>query len=318
MTVEFQPVPAALAELRRGRMVLVVDDEDRENEGDLIMAAEFATDEDMAFMIRYTSGLLCVAITPERADELRLPPMVSDGDDPRGTAFTVSVDLKNGTSTGVSAADRRATIRALADPCTRPADLSRPGHVFPLRARAGGVLRRAGHTESAVDLCRLAGVTPAGVLAEVTNADGTMARRPELARFAAEHDLVAITVADLVRYRREGTALVRREASGRVPSDHGVFTAVSFYSTVDGCEHLALVLGDVDQTGPGDTEPVLVRGRSRGDRLPAWAGRPRHRALAQVARVHAPGRRARHRRREPRAGTAGRQQGVRRRCADPA
>jgi GTP cyclohydrolase II/3,4-dihydroxy-2-butanone 4-phosphate synthase len=253
----------ALSELRRGRMVLVVDDEDRENEGDLVMAAEKATPEAVAFMIRHTSGLLCVGITDDRADELRLPLMVSDGDDPRGTAFTVSVDLRAGTSTGVSAADRALTIRALVNPATRPGDLCRPGHVFPLRARPGGVLQRAGHTESAVDLCRLAGLEPAGVLAEVTNDDGTMARRPALAHFAAEHDLVSITVADLVRYRREQGSLVRREAAGRVPSEHGEFTAVSFRSFVDGCEHVALVLGDVDQTlaPPGDpnAEPVLVR-----------------------------------------------------------
>ncbi|OLT16171.1 bifunctional 3,4-dihydroxy-2-butanone 4-phosphate synthase/GTP cyclohydrolase II [Pseudonocardia sp. CNS-139] len=252
---------AALAELRRGRLVVVVDDEDRENEGDLIMAAELATPEQIAFMIRHTSGLLCVAVTEERAEELRLPLMVDDGNDPRGTAFTVSVDLKTGTTTGVSASDRARTVRAIADPGTRPADLCRPGHVFPLRARPGGVLQRAGHTESAVDLCRLAGLEPAGVLAEITNEDGTMARRGDLHAFAAEHGLVTIAVADLVRHRRAAETLVRREATGRVPSDHGEFTAVSFRSLTDGVEHVALVLGDVDQrgaTGAG-AEPVLVR-----------------------------------------------------------
>ncbi|MHA6796289.1 bifunctional 3,4-dihydroxy-2-butanone-4-phosphate synthase/GTP cyclohydrolase II [Pseudonocardia bannensis] len=255
-------VEAALAELRRGRMVLVVDDEDRENEGDLIMAAELATPEAMAFMIRHTSGLLCVGITDERADELRLPLMVTDSDDPRGTAFTVSVDLKAGTSTGVSATDRALTIRALVDPATRPEHLSRPGHIFPLRAREGGVLRRAGHTESAVDLCRMAGLYPAGVLSEVTNDDGTMARRPELARFAAEHGLVTVAVADIVRYRRETETLVRREAAGRVPSEYGEFTAITYRSLTDDCEHVALVLGDVNQTGAEGSpagEPVLVR-----------------------------------------------------------
>ena len=262
MLNEFQPVEAALAELRRGRMVLVIDDEDRENEGDLIMAAEFVTAASMAFMIRHTSGLICVGMTAERADELQLPLMVADGDDPRSTAFTVSVDLKASGGTGVSGADRAATIRALADPDARPADLSRPGHVFPLRARAGGVLTRPGHTESAVDLCRLAGLTPTGVLAEVTNDDGTMARRPELARFAADHGLVAITVADLVRHRRDEPTLVCRETSGRIPSEHGTFTAVSFRSPADGGEHVALVLGDVDQTAgvdPQGRRPVLVR-----------------------------------------------------------
>jgi 3,4-dihydroxy 2-butanone 4-phosphate synthase/GTP cyclohydrolase II len=256
-------VEQALAELRRGRMVLVVDDEDRENEGDLIMAAEMATPEAMAFMIRHSSGILCVGLTAERAEELRLPLMVDHGDDPRGTAFTVSVDLKAGTTTGVSGADRALTVRALADVATRPADLCRPGHVFPLIARPGGVLQRAGHTESSVDLCRLAGLEAAGVLAEITNDDGTMARRPELRGFAAEHGLVTLAVADIVRYRRSTETLVRREAAGRVPSDHGEFTAVSYRSVTDGIEHVALVMGDVDQRGaePGtpSAEPVLVR-----------------------------------------------------------
>lgn len=253
-------IGTALVELRRGRMVLVVDDEDRENEGDLVAAAELATPETLAFMIRHTSGLICVGVEGARADELDLPLMVTDSDDPRGTAFTVSVDLKGVTSTGVSAADRAATIRALVDPATRPGDLSRPGHVFPLRARAGGVLRRAGHTESAVDLCRLAGLFPAGVLSEVTNDDGTMARRPELARFAAEHGLVTVTVADIVRHRRRTEALVRREASGRVPSEHGEFTAITYRSLVDDGEHVALVLGAVHQAGDvGSEDAVPVR-----------------------------------------------------------
>ena len=211
------PVTRALAELRRGRQVLVVDDEDRENEGDLIMAAEMATPEALAFTIRHTTGLICVAITEERAEELRLPLMVSYGDDPRGTAFTVSVDLKEGTSTGVSASDRALTIRALADPSTQPHQLCRPGHVFPLRARPGGVLERAGHTESAVDLCRLAGLAPVGVLAEIMNDDGTMARRPQLRRFASERGLAMLTVADIVRYRARRRS--RRDAMrcGRRP-----------------------------------------------------------------------------------------------------
>jgi 3,4-dihydroxy 2-butanone 4-phosphate synthase/GTP cyclohydrolase II len=256
-------VERALAEIRIGHMVLVVDDEDRENEGDLIMAAELVTPAAMAFMIRYTSGLICVAITSERAAELELPLMVDDGNDARGTAFTISVDRRMGTTTGVSGADRAATVRALADAATRPADLSRPGHVFPLRARTGGVLRRAGHTESAVDLCRLAGLEPAGVLAELTNDDGTMSRRPELERFAAEHHIVMISVADLIRYRRATESLVRRGATGRLPTHYGDFVATSYISTVDSLEHVALVLGDVDQRGapPGDSRsnPVLVR-----------------------------------------------------------
>jgi 3,4-dihydroxy 2-butanone 4-phosphate synthase/GTP cyclohydrolase II len=251
-------IQRALEELRRGRMVLVVDDEDRENEGDLIMAAELANPEALAFMIRHTSGIICVGITDERAAELDLPYMVCDPDDPRGTAFTVSVDARGATTTGVSSADRAATIRALADPATRPGDLSRPGHIFPLRARPGGVLQRAGHTESAVDLCRLAGLEPVGVLAEVTNDDGTMARRPELAEFAARYDLVMITVADLIRYQRNHSSLLQKGASGRVPTDYSVFTAVSFQSRVDGTEHVAFVLGDVYQCDE-HADPVLVR-----------------------------------------------------------
>ncbi|GAA0935461.1 bifunctional 3,4-dihydroxy-2-butanone-4-phosphate synthase/GTP cyclohydrolase II [Pseudonocardia zijingensis] len=255
------PVETALEELRRGRMVLVIDDEDRENEGDLVVAAQHADEAALAFMIRHTSGLICVAMEARRAGELRLPPMVHEADDPHGTAFTVSVDLKGATSTGVSASDRASTINALADPRTRPDQLSRPGHVFPLVARDGGVLRRAGHTESAVDLCRLAGLEPVGVLAEVTKDDGSMARRADLAAFAAEHRLVSVTVAELVRYRRLTETLVRREASGRVPSAHGEFTAITYRTTIDGQEHVALVLGDVDQERrPGsERSPVLVR-----------------------------------------------------------
>ncbi|WP_103379684.1 bifunctional 3,4-dihydroxy-2-butanone-4-phosphate synthase/GTP cyclohydrolase II [Pseudonocardia dioxanivorans] len=257
---EADAVVRALAEFRRGRMILVVDDEDRENEGDLIMAAQFATPEAMAFMIRHTSGLICVAVTDERADELDLPLMTTDSSDPRGTAFTVTVDKTVGTTTGVSATDRAATVQALADPATRPADLSRPGHVFPLRARRGGVLQRAGHTEAAADLCRLAGLEPAGVLAEVTNPDGTMTRGHDLEAFAAEHDLTTIAVADLVRYRRSKESLVHRESTGRVPIGDHDWAAVAFRSVTDGVEHVAFVLGDVDQRGAdGAGSPVLVR-----------------------------------------------------------
>ncbi|GAB4658942.1 3,4-dihydroxy-2-butanone-4-phosphate synthase [Mycobacterium avium] len=260
------PVTAALVELRRGRMVLVVDDEDRENEGDLIMAAEMATSEAMAFMIRHTTGLVCVAMTDGRAEELQLPLMVSNGDDPRRTAFTVSVDLKEGTSTGVSASDRALTIRALADLSTHPHQLCRPGHVFPLRARPGGVLERDGHTESAVDLCRLAGLAPVGVLAEIVNDDGTMARRPQLKRFATEHGLAMLAVPDIVQYRVRHEAVVQREAAGRIPTRHGEFTAISLRTLAGGIEHVALVLGDVDQTdvpeGSGEASPILTRVQS--------------------------------------------------------
>ncbi|MCZ4519487.1 bifunctional 3,4-dihydroxy-2-butanone-4-phosphate synthase/GTP cyclohydrolase II [Rhodococcus ruber] len=248
-------VERALSELRLGRMVLVVDDEDREDEGDLIVPAQFASPRAVAFMIRHTSGILCAAMTEQRADELHLPLMTDNSDDPRGTAFTISVDLKGVTTTGVSAADRAATARALTDPATRAEDLSRPGHVFPLRARAGGVLQRAGHTESAVDLCTLADLEPVALIGEITNDEGEMARRPELRQFASEHGLTMLSVADLVRYRRARASVVERIASGRVPTDAGQFTAACFRSVIDGCEHVAFVLGDV----AGATEPVLTR-----------------------------------------------------------
>jgi 3,4-dihydroxy 2-butanone 4-phosphate synthase / GTP cyclohydrolase II len=239
--------------------VLVVDDEDRENEGDLIMAAEMATSEAVAFIVRHTTGLLCVALPETETQRLELPLMVERGDDPRGTLFTVSVDLREHTTTGVSAADRAHTVRALASPRTTPDAFTRPGHVFPLRARSGGVLKRAGHTESAVDLCRLAGLRPAGLLAEVTNDDGTMARRPELERFAADHGLLTIDVADIVRHRLRTEALVSREASGRLPTAHGTFEAISYRSHADGCVHVALTLGDVDQRRAAPREALLVR-----------------------------------------------------------
>jgi 3,4-dihydroxy 2-butanone 4-phosphate synthase/GTP cyclohydrolase II len=257
------PVTAALAALRRGALVLVVDDENRENEGDLIMAAEMATADSLAFMIRHTTGLICVAVTGERADELDLPLMVSRNDDPQGTAFTVSVDRKELTTTGVSAADRAATIRALADPATRADQLGRPGHIFPLRARPGGVLERGGHTESAVDLCRLAGLSPVGVLAEVVNDDGTMARRPQLTRFAIEHDLTLLSVADIRHHRALDDGAIHCEASARIPSRYGEFTAMSFRTAFDTAEHVAMVFGDVDQReAPEESRqrlPVLTR-----------------------------------------------------------
>jgi 3,4-dihydroxy 2-butanone 4-phosphate synthase/GTP cyclohydrolase II len=261
LATSIEAVEQALDELRNGRMILVVDSEDRENEGDLIMAAEFATQESMAFMIRHTSGIICVAIPEDRAEQLSLPLMVTGGDDPHGTAFTVSVDKRGDTTTGVSAADRAATVRALAGRLTQPADLCRPGHIFPLRARSGGVLKRSGHTESAVDLCRLAGLEPAGVLAEVTNADGTMARSDQLRAFAEEHGLTMITVADLVRYRCSSESLVRMEGSGRIPLGLSQWRALAFRSVLDDIDHVALVLGDVDQADPqnGATTPVLAR-----------------------------------------------------------
>jgi len=247
-------VEAACEELRLGRGVVVFDDGDRENEGDLIYAAQHMTPESMAFVIRHTSGLVCVGMEGGRLDELGLPPMVEAANDPRGTAFSVSVDLKGATSTGISAADRAVTARALANPFVGREQFSKPGHLFPLRARPGGVLQRAGHTEAAVDLCRLAGLFPAGVLAELTNPDGTMARMPDLVRFARKHGMVLISVADLVRYRMSRESLVTRTASARVPTPYGEFTASTYHSQVDGTEHIAFVHGQ-----PRGVPDVLVR-----------------------------------------------------------
>ncbi|MEV0702208.1 bifunctional 3,4-dihydroxy-2-butanone-4-phosphate synthase/GTP cyclohydrolase II [Saccharopolyspora sp. NPDC050389] len=247
-------VEAALEELRRGRFVLVRDDEDREDEGDLIIPAQYATAAQLAFMVRHTSGLICVGMTGRRLDRLRLDPMVAHGDDPRGTAFTVSVDLQEGTTTGISAEERARTIRALADPDRSADAFSRPGHVFPLRAHPDGVLARAGHTEAAVDLCRLAGLRPAGALAEVTNDDGTMARREQLVRFAEQHRIPLIAVSDVIRYRQRRDVLVRRGPAGRIPTESGDFSAIAYSYVLDGTDHLAVVRGDVS-----GAENVLVR-----------------------------------------------------------
>jgi 3,4-dihydroxy 2-butanone 4-phosphate synthase/GTP cyclohydrolase II len=251
----FAPVSDAIAAIARGEMVVVVDDADRENEGDLVMAADAATPEKIAFFLAHTSGVICAPITPERADELDLPLMVTNNTESQRTAFTVSVDASRGTSTGISAADRAATIAALIDPKTRAADLRRPGHIFPLRYRTGGVLWRAGHTEATIDLTRAAGLTPAGVLCEIVSKDkASMARLPELERFAGEHRLTLISIADLIRYRRQNEKLVRRVSEARIPTAAGDHTAYVYESILDGEQHLALVLGQVDG------EPnVLVR-----------------------------------------------------------
>ncbi len=254
MSGHFATIEQAIAAIGRGEIVVVVDDEDRENEGDLIMAAEFATPESIAFFIRHTSGFICTAITSDRARELRLDPMVSENTESMRTAFLVSVDARAGTTTGISATDRATTIRALVDPATAPDELARPGHILPLEARDGGVLKRAGHTEAAVDLPVLAGLQPAGVLCELVNEDKTgMARVPELAHFASEHGLVMVTIADLIRHRRRNEQLVRRIAEVRMPTAWGDFTCYAYESTLDGIEHLAFVRGDV---GADDT---LVR-----------------------------------------------------------
>jgi 3,4-dihydroxy 2-butanone 4-phosphate synthase/GTP cyclohydrolase II len=250
----FSTIEEALEELRAGRMLIVVDDEDRENEGDLIMAAERVTPEAVNFLTRQARGLICVPLTEERADALKLPPMVGDNTGLHETNFTVSVDLRYGTTTGVSAADRAATIRALVDPTTAPEDLGRPGHVFPLRAKDGGVLRRTGHTEAVVDLARMAGLRPAGVLCEIMDEDGSMARLPKLIQFARVSDLKIITIEELVRYRRIKEKLVRRLLETRLPTRHGDFTLVLYGTTVNDEHHLAVVKGVVE--GKKD---VLVR-----------------------------------------------------------
>lgn len=249
----FDRIEDALQAMARGEMVVVVDNEDRENEGDIILAAEHATPEAIAFMVRYTSGMLCVALPGERVDRLDLPLMVERNTDSMRTAYTVTVDYRHGTSTGISSADRAATIRALVDPAVKAEDFNRPGHVFPLRAVAGGVLHRSGHTEAAVDLARLAGLMPGGVLAEIVNDDGTMARRPELDTFARAHGLVMISIHDLIAYRRREIH-VQRESDARLPTRHGVFKACVYKEPGSSHEHLAMVMGDV-----AGAEGVLVR-----------------------------------------------------------
>lgn len=246
----------AVAAIARGEIVVVVDDADRENEGDLVMAAEAATPEAIAFFLAHTSGVICVPLTPERADQLDLPLMVSANTESQRTAFTVSVDYRHGTTTGISAEDRAATIKALIDPHTRPSDLNRPGHIFPLRARPGGVLKRAGHTEATIDLVKMAELHPAGVLCEIVSEDKTgMARLPELERFAEEHGLVLVSIADIIRYRRRKEKLVRRIAGpARIPTQYGDFTGYAYESILDGEHHLAVVRGEI--AGRGD---VLVR-----------------------------------------------------------
>ena len=309
----FAPIEKAVAAFAQGEIVVVVDDASRENEGDLIIAAEYATPERIAFFLSHTSGVICMPMLGERLDELELPPMVVDNTESNRTAFTVSVDARNVTTTGISAADRSATVQALIDPATRPADLARPGHVFPLRYRDGGVLKRSGHTEAAVDLARMAGLYPAGVLCEVVTEDkAEMARLPELERFADTHGLLLISIADLIRYRRQSEKLVRRVAEARIPTQWGDFTCYVYESLLDGDQHLALVRGAVQ-----GTENVLVRvhsecltgdvfgslrcdcgapagrrhraggraGHGRG-RLPAGPRGPGHRHRPQAAGLH--------------------------------
>ncbi len=250
----FASIEEAIADIRAGRIVIVVDDADRENEGDFVMAAEMATPEAINFMVTHGRGIVCMPVTQQRLEELRIPLMVSKNNESHGTAFAVSIDVQGRTTTGTSAFDRAATVQSVADPSLRPEDIRMPGHVFPLMAQEGGVLRRAGHTEATVDLARLSGLYPAGVLCEVLHPDGSMARLPELLRVAAEHDLRIISIADLIEHRRRREHLVRRTAEAQIPTEYGEFVAYTYESLVDGQVHVAMVLGEV-----GDGEAIMVR-----------------------------------------------------------
>jgi 3,4-dihydroxy 2-butanone 4-phosphate synthase/GTP cyclohydrolase II len=254
VTDAFGTVEQAIKDIAAGRAVVVVDDADRENEGDLIFAASLATPELVGFTVRHTSGMICVALTGETCDRLELPPMYHTNQERMTTAYTVSVDAREGVTTGIGAHDRARTIALLGSPPTVAAQLARPGHVFPLRAKEGGVLRRPGHTEAAIDLTRMAGLAPAGALSEIVHDDGTVQRLPDLERFAAEHGLTLITIADLIAYRRRTEKQVERVAEARLPTEFGVFTAYGYRATYDGTEHIALVAGDL-----GDGADVLVR-----------------------------------------------------------
>ncbi len=269
----FCDVETALEHIRAGRMIVVIDDEDRENEGDLTMAAEKITPDAINFMAKYGRGLVCLAMTEERLDYLRLGQMSAENTSNFGTAFTESIDAKDGVTTGISAYDRSQTIRVAIDPATRPNDLARPGHVFPLRARKGGVLVRAGQTEASVDLARLAGLVPAGVICEIMSDDGTMARVPELTEFCRQHDMKMLTVAELIRYRMAHERYVRRLAESIVPTAYGDFRMIAYESEITGDSHIAMVKGDVENAG---AQPVLVRMHSHclvGDVFGAnWCG----------------------------------------------
>jgi len=252
----FTDVETALEEIRAGRMIVVVDDEDRENEGDLTMAAESITPEAINFMAKFGRGLVCLAMTEERLDHMRIGPMTAENTSQYGTAFCEAVDARDGVTTGISAHDRARTIHVAIDPKSRPSDLVRPGHMFPLRARKGGVLVRAGQTEASVDLARLAGMIPAGVICEIMNDDGSMARVPDLVKFCAQHDLKMLTVAELIRYRMQHERYVHRVGEALLPTAYGEFRMIAYESQLDGESHVALIKGDVEHAGD---EPVLVR-----------------------------------------------------------
>ena len=255
---QFARIEDAIAAIRAGQMVIVADDEDRENEGDLTMAAEKITPEAINFMAKHGRGLICLAMTPKRLDELEIPPMVPNNSSRFETAFCVSIEARERTTTGISAADRAATVLTAIDPAAKPADLVRPGHIFPLRARDAGVLVRAGQTEAAVDLARLAGLRPAGVICEIMNEDGSMARVPELREFAARHNILLVTIADLINYRLRTDSVVERVASANLPTEYGEFRLHAFENQIDKQTHVALVRGDI-----GDGEDVLVRVHSQ-------------------------------------------------------
>jgi 3,4-dihydroxy 2-butanone 4-phosphate synthase/GTP cyclohydrolase II len=254
----FATIEEAVDAIRAGQMVIVVDDEDRENEGDLTIAAEKITPEVINFMATHGRGLICMPMTAERLDDLELPLMVNQNTTPFKTAFCVSIEAKHSVSTGISASDRATTVRAAIDPKTKPSDLARPGHMFPLRARDGGVMVRAGQTEAAVDLARIAGLYPAGVICEIMNADGSMARVPELTKFTKKHGLLMVTIADLIRYRMRTERLVKRVASASLPTEHGPFRIWAYENQLDNETHVALVCGDI-----GDGKDVLVRVHSK-------------------------------------------------------
>jgi 3,4-dihydroxy 2-butanone 4-phosphate synthase/GTP cyclohydrolase II len=279
----FAPIEEALDAIRAGRLVIVVDDADRENEGDLTIAAEKVTPEAINFMARYGRGLVCLSMTPERLDELEIPLMVSQNSSRFETAFCVSIEAKGTTSTGISASDRATTVRAAINPATRPSDLARPGHMFPLRSRTGGVMVRAGQTEAAVDLARIAGLYPAGVICEIMNEDGTMARVPQLSKFAKRHGLLMVTIADLIKYRTRTESLVKRVSSAKLPTDYGDFHIHCFENSVDKQTHVALVRGDISSG-----KDVLVRVHSQcltGDVLHSIrcdCGAQRDAALARI------------------------------------
>ncbi len=283
-TSPFTTIDRAIDEIRAGRMVIVCDSEDRENEGDLVMAAQFATPEAINFMATYARGLICLSLTEERCEALGLTLAVRRNETPYGTAFTDSIEARDGVTTGISAADRSRTIMVAIDPESTSDDLAKPGHVFPLRAQNGGVLKRAGHTEAAVDLARIAGLIPAGVICEIMNDDGSMARVTDLTRYAEEHGLLMITVAEIIEYRRRTENLIERGTPARIPTPWGEFTAIGYRSVVDGKEHLALVMGEVD-----GEEDVLVRVHSEcltGDvfgSLRCDCGEQLHAAMRMVA-----------------------------------